>query len=241
MKIALMIVGLAALVLTVSVVTGPDRFLKGLVAEQIEPVDESLNHSRLDSIVHVLAYKEALLELSKQDSIQLVLDLKASAVYLTIHGVPVFQSLISEQELDAFLNKFSNGVYRKVFQKPLPVAHTYATIVKEPVIEQQAPKTPEEAMAVAYMPDTIQDESVYLYLELANGIGIGLEQSNRHSLTDLAAYLKYKKEVYLRRWSNHWDHKWYQYQPEITARLPKEDLKAIYRALSDSPQVVVYY
>ena len=241
MKITLIVFSLIILFFSVVLVSGPDRYLSSLGDDQAATNDVSINHEHLDSVVHVLSYKEALVQLSTEDSIQLVLDLVDSNAYLFIHGVSVFKTSVSTSEVDKLLKKLPNSMHRSIFKHPLMIKKVFATVIKEPIIEREAPKNPEEALAVAYIPDTLKEESVFVYMKLANGIKISLEQTERSSLTDWFDYWRFQTVVQVTRWSELLENRSYKYQPEIRVQLPKNDLMAVYRALPNNPKVVVYF
>ena len=84
----------------------------------------------MSNILKDKIYKEALLKLSELDSIQMVINLSDSTVNLSIKGVMIHQTKVSEIKKDKILRKMPLIQEIKLFSQPLPVHFQFATIIK---------------------------------------------------------------------------------------------------------------
>ena len=205
----------------------------------------SQSDETLDSLARVIAFKQACLELAKKDSIQLILDLSINNVILTIKGVPLLTTRLVSIDNDDLLKQLSLNQYTGLFGQPLFIDTLLSTIIKEPIVEKQAPKTPEEAAANVYMPDTLIQQPAFLELILANGIHIRLDQSVNETDVDKRMKRSVERNRKISLFQSHIDHlvafESIHYQPTISATLTVKDLRAVYRALPRHPYVVIRY
>lgn len=189
------------------------------------------------------AYKEGLLKLASWDSIQLAVDLADSAVCLYINGIRIHRSKIHSLKQDKFLGSLPGIQIAGLFSNPQHITREYASIIKMPVVERQAPKDTLEAATNAWKPDTLIQKPAFLLLETEIGIDIILEQTEekgmhddwvrflfhnkifcRHTIESLGNFIMYRKQVY---------------HPRVTVKIPARDLRAIYRALPEEAYVVL--
>jgi hypothetical protein len=201
------------------------------------------HHKELDSLLRELAFKEALLKLSESDSIQLVVNLSDSTVGLSIKGVPIHETRISEFSKDRFLKKLPLILEIKLLSRPLPVFSQYATIVKEPVVVRHAPKDEEEAALNAWQPDSLVQNPAFAVFNTGFDIQIIFEQDRNERFRDrwkkFAFYSHLRTGKVLASVKNFFLFSGQQYQPSITIEMPVDDLRAIYRALPESALIVL--
>ncbi|MBN1117169.1 MAG: hypothetical protein JXA77_08195 [Bacteroidales bacterium] len=209
----------------------------------IERFDSVYYYPEMSRLVGEKAYKEALLKLAENDSIQLVINLTDSTVDLSMKGVMIHQTKLKEFSKDKFFEKITLIQENKLFSQPLFVNSSYATIVKEPVVVRHAPKDTLEAALDAWQPDTLIQNPAFVALSVEYNIRIIFEQDVNKSYYD-----KWKKFEFYNHLSfskaiasleNFFCFKRQEYQPTITIKMPVDDLRAIYRALPYNPFIVI--
>ena len=242
--------GLALLLLShlsMKLVKAPGKAMIKIEKSNPKPGADSVYFPLLnDTLLKEYVYKKALLELASQDSIHMVLNLADSQANLYIHGVQLFATKLTHLKNDPLLEKFSNKLYATTFSHPLPIETIESTIVKEPIVERQAPKDTIEAALNAYMPDTLIQYPAFLRFRLENGINIHLEQAlNKNmdaKLTRWEFYYDYRLEQWHDRFNCTFSGKPVTYHPDIVVKLNVDDLRAIYRALPNrKPLIVIKY
>ena len=211
----------------------------------VQQFNTQLNDTEFTSLIKEKCYKQALLKLSEDDSIHLVVNLKDSLVCLSIKGVTIHKTKLDYFTIDPILKDLSNMEYVRLFSEPILVESEFATVVKEPVVVRQAPKDTAEAALNAYQPDTLIQNPAFLQLQLDYGIKLIFEQKLNTSFKhhwvkflfktrlDLNEILSGFKAVFI--------FKKQEYKPEINIKLPVNNLRSIYRALPDNTYVVIYY
>lgn len=205
--------------------------------------DSIYNHPDLDSLLKERTYKQALLKLAEQDSIQLVVNMNDSNICLTIKGVVIHKTHIDKFKIDKVLQNLPNMEYVKLFSQPLSVHAQWASIVKEPIVVRQAPKDTAEAALNAYQPDSLIQKPAFMNLELDYGIQIQFEQdlnpTSKHKFvrfmfkTRIHATHIFKNTVHFLRFQKP------DYNPTIVIKMPADDLRAIYRAFPANTYVVL--
>lgn len=205
--------------------------------------DSSYFDPDLATLVKEKAFKEALLQLSEDDSIQMVLNLSDSTLSLSIKGVILHQTPIEIRSVDKLLERLPLNLEVKLFSAPLEVLAQYATIVKEPVVVRDAPKDTLEAAQTAWQPDTLVQSPAYVAFSLEHQIAVIMEQDNRTAHPDSRVRTHFYSHLWygkLRSSLDHFIHLQQQdYCPEICIILPVDDLRAIYRALPGKPYMVI--
>lgn len=221
--------------------------LQNLVAADsvfIEKFDRIYHHPDLVYLMKQKAYKEALLKLSENDSIQLVLNLRDSTINLSIKGVFIHQTKIEEFKKDKFLNKLSLVQEIKLLSQPISVQSQYATIVKEPIVVNHAPKDTIEAALNVSQPDTLIQNPAFVAFSLEHNLRLILEQDENTDFNDkwekFRFYSHLSSETILRSAEHFFGSKKQEYIPTITIKIPVDDLRAIYRALPSRAFIVVY-
>jgi hypothetical protein len=198
-----------------------------------------------DSIQRNIAFRKALLLPTKKDSMVLVVNLPDSSLNLFLNGVFIHNVRIDAYEIDPLLRDLSLDLYFSQFSKPLLIDTTLATIVKEPIIEKEAPKNPDELIASLSEPDSLIFKPAYVKLTAENGINFFIEQTEDNLKEDKAARETFKSAFKSARrkafFNALFNSEAYDYQPNITLKVTKIELTAIYRALPKETKVVVYY
>jgi hypothetical protein len=209
----------------------------------LETYQDIYNQPELRLLVKEKAYKEALLKLSESDSIQLVINLSDSTVNLSIKGVVIHQTKAGSFERDRILNDMPLKQQVKLFSKPLSVYSQHASIVKEPVVERDAPKDTLEAALNAWQPDTLIQKPAFTVFSLEYGINVILEQQANPTLQDKWTMFNFYNRLIInssfQAAYRFVTFKKQEYHPRLTIKMPSNDLRAIYRALPDQTLVVI--
>jgi hypothetical protein len=194
-------------------------------------------------LVKEKTYKEALLILSKNDSIHLVVNLSDSTIHLSIKGVVIHQTKINEFAKDKFFDKLSLHQEIKLFSQPLLLQNHYATIVKEPIVVRHAPKDTLEAATTAWEPDTLIQKPAFASLVFEHNIQLILEQDDNKTFYDKTVKLGFYKHLGVENIklsvAQFFSLKNQAYRPTIKIKLPADELRAVYRALPTNTLVVV--
>jgi len=218
-----------------SLVSSDSLFLEKYIAVYDQP--------EMRQMVKEKAYKEALLKLAQSDSIQLVINLSDSTINLSIKGVMIHQTKAESFERDRILNEMPLIQQVKLFSQPLSIQSQHASIVKEPVVERDAPKDTLEAALNAWQPDTLIQKPSFTIFSLEYGINLILEQEDNRSLQDkwtrFNFYNRLRIRSSFRAISKFARLKKQDYHPSITIKMPVDDLRAIYRALPNQAFVVI--
>ena len=201
------------------------------------------NRPDLKLLMKEKAFKESLLKLAENDSIQLVINLSDSTVSLSIRGVIIHQTKAKTVKSDRILENMPALQQVKLFSQALAVQDQFATIVKEPVVVRHAPKDTLEAVLNAWQPDTLIQNPAFLLLSAEHGINIILEQDNNPSFQDkwtrFIFYQQFRTRNTGRALSNFVRFRKQEYHPLIKAELPADDLRAIYRALPEKTLIAL--
>uniref|UniRef100_UPI004047B48C hypothetical protein n=1 Tax=Roseivirga sp. TaxID=1964215 RepID=UPI004047B48C len=218
-----------------------------LAAENTNPETaiEIIDNPRYDSIQRQIALRKALLSLTKKDSMVLVVNLPDSSLNLFLNGVFIHNARIDEYSIDRFLKNLPLRLYLNQFSKPISIVSSSATIVKEPIIEKEAPKTPDEMITSLTTPDSLVYLPAYVNLTGDNGINLFLEQTEdsiREERSVRSAFRSIHKSKRRRELINSLiGMRAYDYQPGIVVKVTKIELTSIYRALPQETKVVLYY
>jgi hypothetical protein len=209
----------------------------------VEQYDSVYNHPDLESLVKERSYKQALLKLSEQDSIQLIINLHDSIVCLSIKGVIIHETHINNFKDDKVLKKLPNMEYVKLFSQALKIQSQWATIVKEPIVVRNAPKDTAEAALNAYQPDTLIQKPAFMKLELDHGIHIIFEQDLNPTFKHKFVRFIFKAKINVKNIYKEIFHfirfQKSEYNPTIVIKMPADDLRAIYRAFPTNAYVVL--
>lgn len=193
--------------------------------------DEQISELRRDD-----AFWNARVELAKQETIGLAVDLVDSIASLDIRGVPVRNCKIRRIEIsNAIRLRQDRGDFHGRISKPLVVRAEEATLPKEPIRVTEAPKDTIEAMKAAAKPLPSEEVDVFFTLYFDGNLALAVRQFEkpsskgfrRNSLLRLKENLKQaKKAVFAIVHS-----KVPQHEMRIEVAVSREDAKSIYRAL----------
>lgn len=203
-----------------------------LLINDFSPV---LLNPTLDSLVRIEVYKQSLLNLTRTDSIGLSIKISDSIAFLMLKGVEIHQTKISKYSLDPILSGLHLQTYKLLFSKPLVCKNSYASFMKEPIVVKKAPKTPEEALAMATIPDSVASDPAYFWLEIDHGIRLFFIQDQWNTKKErkikqqfLSDYRNLKRSNIFKSIIN--PSKIY-YSPTIIIKTQADEVRSIYRAL----------
>jgi hypothetical protein len=201
---------------------------------------ETLRRLRVDA-----SFWKARLDLSNKDAVSLAIDLIDSTATLDIRGVPVKTCKILE--IDAtnalrFLKKRDG--FRERLSKPLIVRRETATLPKEPIRVEIAPKDTTEAAKAATRPLAPEEADVYVTMYFDHNLAIAMRQIEKPST---------RSGSWRRRWMDTkdnlrqagtalWDlvrSELPQHDLRIEVTFTRDDAKAIYRALGPEARVAL--
>jgi hypothetical protein len=189
------------------------------------------------------AFIQSSIVLAETDSIYLIINLADSTANIGIYGVVVHKAKMSEFQISKILMKSNESAILSMLATPLTISHSFATIKKEPVIFQMAPKDTSEYKP-DIMPDTTIAEPVNYILETNKGVRIYVYQEENAKIDDRISQFKLDLKYRLKdTWSalkRTAAFKVPEYHPFIKIRLPRTDAKIIYRAIPKNGQIAVF-
>ena len=192
----------------------------------------------IDSLQKLLAYKQALLKASKEDSIYLVISIPDSLVSIYIKGVNIFSTKVSKYDESAFLSGLNAPIYQKQFGDLQKAQLLKSTIIKEPIKVKMAPKNALEAATMASIPDSLSFEPAFISYELQNGTIVNLMAEDEYFLSVKIRFLNIIKGISsLANGSGHFRIE--EFNPSVSIRVDNVDLSSIYRALPNEPYLIV--
>ncbi len=188
-------------------------------------------------------FNKALLNLSKSDSIYLLIDFKDSTVSLAIKGVLVHEVRLQVFSFDNGLKKLPPDIRLKVFEKPLQVISDESTIEKFPIVLKKAPKDTIEAQLTESAPAAPNQSDVFFSLKFSNNLIIEFHQTETDFLGDKAIVRQYfmnkRKQIVMREIDSLKTMQPAPYFYKITLLLPREEARSIYRGLPVKPFVLI--
>lgn len=205
--------------------------------------DSAYLYPETDTLLRELIYRDALLNLSENDSIQLVLNLSDSTINLSIKGIFIHRSKYTSFTEDRIFKKLALLKAIQMFSKPLLLQSQYATIVKEPIVIRHAPKDTVEAALNAWEPDTLIQNPAFVSLIFDHNIHVILEQEGSETFLDKKGkfefYYHLRMEKLKRSVNRFFSLQKQEYYPEIKIKMPVEELRAVYRALPNNTYMVL--
>jgi len=229
---------------------GPSRKMAELISEFGPKVEEGQKtgeriyaDSAYLSLLKEKSWLQAKTLMAQTDSIYLAINLADSTAEIEISGVIVHSAKISNYRISNILQNGDRNVIYSLFSQPLTIQNDVATIKKEPVMIKIAPKDTSE-----FQPDVIPDtslvEHVNLILEVSQGLRIYIYQEESDKPAGKGSTFRF--DLYDRLY-----YAWNalrsavlfrvpEYQPYIKIKIPREDVKIIYRALPRNGQIAVY-
>ena len=207
-------------------------------------IDESLyQNSEYLELQKKKNFLQSRISMAQSDSVNLTLNLRDSIAYLEIHGVPVYSTHISEIEMSNILSKANDYAILQMFSKPFNVEQASATIKKESLIINIAPKDTIEANVPTVIPDTSAVESASFILLMNNNVRLYVYQEENDSIDTKTLFLfdlKDRISFFKAAIKNISEFKLPEYQPYIKIRLSREDVKIIYTAIATKALVSIY-
>ncbi len=192
-----------------------------------------------------LAFRKAILQTIKSDSIIFIVNLSDSTAGLMLNGIMLNPARIEKYKMDPLLSSVSFLAYLKNFSVRQNIFLEYSNLVKEPVISRKAPSSPEEAAKSIYFPDTLLRDPAFAMLELNSGIDIFLEQTEIRNSYERMARLTFRKVQKMRLFKailhNFFDFGSADYRPSIHLYLPADVIREIYRAIPENGTVILRY
>jgi hypothetical protein len=189
------------------------------------------------------AFLQSRIILAETDSIYLSINLADSTANIGIYGVVVHKSKMSKIQISKILMRRNESVILSMLATPLTITRSFATIKKEPVMIQMAPKDTSEYKP-DIMPDTTITEPVNYILETDKGVRIYIYQEENRKIDDRISQFKFDLSY---RIKDTWSalkrvvaFKIPEYHPFIKIRLPRSDAKIIYRAIPKNGQIAVF-
>ncbi len=229
---------------------GPAQKLEDIKKEfETKTTDKSSINQRIlkDSSYLKLLKEKAFLQsriiLAETDSIYLSINLTDSTANIGIYGVVVHRAKMSKIQISRILMRLDESAILSMLATPLTISRAFATIKKEPVLIQMAPKDTSEYKP-DIMPDTTITEPVNFILETDKGVRIYIYQQENKKIEDKISQFKFDLNY---RIKDTWSalkkvaiFKIPEYHPFIKIRLPRTDAKIIYRAIPKNGQIAVF-
>lgn len=159
-------------------------------------INPSFSNPVIQPLVKNEAYKQSLLSLSRFDSIGLAVNLVDSSMMLKLKGLVLYEASVVDFKVDPVLRGFKIATYLNLFSKPIESVASFSTFQKEPIVVKKAPATPEEALAMATLPDSIPVVPAYFWIELNSGIRLCVVQDKWDSADERKIRRKYKVDMY---------------------------------------------
>lgn len=190
------------------------------------------------------AYLQSRIAMAGTDSSYLALNIADSSANIEICGVVVHKAKMSSVKVSKILTRTDENAILSLFASPFTIASSFATIMKEPIIFQMAPRDTSEYKP-DIMPDTTIAEPVNYILETNQGIRIYLYQEESMKISDRMNQFKFDLNDRIR---DTWNAlkciavlKVPEYHLYIKIKLPRADAKIIYRALPKNGQIALFY
>jgi hypothetical protein len=190
------------------------------------------------------SFLQARILMAEADSVNLSLNLRDSIAALEIHGVSVYSTHISQIEMSSIYRNADEYSILQMFSKPFEVLEASATIKKESLIINIAPKDTIEANVPTVLPDTSAVESASFILYMNNNIKLYVYQEEIDSIDNKTLFmfdLRDRLTFLNTAIKNILDFKTPEYQPYIKIRLPQKDVKTIYTAIASKALVSIYF
>lgn len=229
---------------------GPSRKMSRITKDYLpEPASKEQYNEKIYSdsaylaLLKEKAYLQARTAMAQTDSIYLSINLDDSTASIEISGVTVHSAKISDYSISGILEKGNRYAIYSMLSQPLTIESDVATIKKEPVMIKIAPKDTSE-----YQPDIIPDtslvEHVNFILNVSNGMRIYVYQEETDKPAERGSTFRFDlKDRITSAWTSLKTAallKVPEYRPSIRIRIPRDDVKIIYRALPRNGQIAVY-
>lgn len=211
-----------------------------------EQPGEQVNMYRVPGYHELLREKGLLsshIQLAKNDSIGLFLNLSDSVAQLMIKGLAVRDIPLQKIEFPSVFKRTSQEALYEWLSVPVSAKTILATIDKEPLNVVQAPKDTNDFVPDV-KPDTTNRETVFFILDSERDLRLYFYQIEKDD-SEWKAALSFE-----------WEDRWKQvkqnicsifkfevpvYVPTLRIGITKEDAKVLYRALPENGKIVITY
>lgn len=182
------------------------------------------------------AFWKARLELSGRGAPYMALDLVDSLAVLEVRGVAVRTCRIKAIDMSALVRRrLERREFRERLARPFGIIEELATLPKEPIRIEEAPKDTLEAQQLGPRKFIPEAPDLFYILRIDGGLTLDLRQAEppaeaAKALEDSLRWQARRTEA----WSAFTSLAKRQlppHEPVITLTLPRDDIKAIYRAL----------
>lgn len=217
--------------------------VNGVVEENVSDADLQSRFDSLSILRKQAAFLSARFDLSKQDSIYLVLDLIDSIASLEVKGVSVHKAKLLAVEKSNSLKLFHAKDFSLWLEYPFELKSAKATIPKIPIVVKNAPKDTIEAALQVTVPKVPQRDDVFITMNFTKNLKINLTQAEELDSVGkirIDSLVWEKRKYHLTRSKEALTT--FEYEklaPFINIKLSKQDATIIYRALPDKPQMVL--
>ncbi len=194
---------------------------------------------------HHEAFLKSALNLSKADSMSLLIDLHDSIAILTFKGVYLLEAKISNYTASKGLRKLPLFLRDSLFSGPMQAIDGISSIEKFPIVVKKAPKDTTEASLANAAPTLPKQSDVFFLYQFSNSLVVEIEQEETELVGGRKNYHSYYKQERRRIKSNNLSillgKEAINYNYRLTIKIPREDARSIFRALPQNPFVVVRY
>ncbi len=234
---------------TIMSLLAPGRKMDALKEEYTPKIDEKkvideriYTDSAYLRLFHDRAFLQSRIAMAESDSIYLTLNISDSTANLEISGVAVNMARMSEIKVSKMLMEGNDNIIMSMLSRPFIISGSIATIKKEPLMVSLAPKDTSEYKP-DIMPDTSLTEPVSIILHMTNGTRIYICQEEDED-KDRGALFAFdmKEKVYntLNNINSVLKFKVPEYHPYIKIKMPRADVKMIYRAIPLYGEIGIY-
>ncbi len=215
--------------------------------QQVDTSLLPLNDKVMDSVTIDLFKKKVFLgtrfQMSKNDSINLSVNLKDSVLQLELKGVVLKSTKITNFEIDQVFYQLKPATYEHLFGKHSRATSDLSTIIKIPIVVKQAPKDTTEVKIQTAAIDPSKTAAVHWMLKLDKEIVLKIEGSDQFTggdwWTEKKFWLHQDMENFNYKLSETIRFRTPEYYPEIRLAVSEAEAKAIYRALPNRPFVSI--
>ncbi len=206
-------------------------------------IDDSLKTKSID-IAQKEAFLLACMEISRDDTISLAVDLSDSTVTLMVQGISIFSSRITNFKYSSMFRRMDPIRSAEFFSWPFKIKDYSSSVPKVPIIIRKAPKDTIEA-ATLPEPGRLEENSQFVsfHMNLDRNLSLSFEQDTISDEIDkrtIRRYLHQLKKVkrrsirkaLIRSGS-------LNFLPEIKIWLNREDALAVFRALPENVNIAI--
>lgn len=200
--------------------------------------------ARFDSLLRKqAAFLSARYDLSKKDSIYLVVDLIDSLASLEVRGISVHKAKILKIDKSNSLKLFHAKDFALWLEYPFVLKSATATIPKIPIVVKNAPKDTLEAALQVTIPTVPKRDDVFVTLNFSKNLRLNIRQFEKNdSIGKIkmdSLYWVNKDKAFFNGLNSLTTFQYDKIAPYINIELSKTDATIIYRALPYKPEMVL--